>query len=230
MTDELIGGHVPAPYCPECGQSENLEAYVDLLDREVVRLAEERDRWKCMVETDAMSRVAAEYRTEIDELETEVVRLTEALSWMSGHDRAGLNHLDEMMRASTERDDAETEVARLTEENGRLLIYSEQTTTFGVQAYAEVARLTAELGQTASEWLSHSAVVAEQRDEIARLTEENGRHKAVMEERFAEHKAQMTSWEHSFRDYQAEVARLTACEAALGAAIDRIHELETGRA
>jgi cell division septum initiation protein DivIVA len=36
--------HVPAPLCPECGQSENLEQYADMIEAEVARLTEENER------------------------------------------------------------------------------------------------------------------------------------------------------------------------------------------
>lgn len=44
---------------------------------------------------------------------TEIERLNEVMEWVSGHDQAGLDHLEEMLKASEERDRAEEKVRGL---------------------------------------------------------------------------------------------------------------------
>ncbi len=39
-----------------------------------------------------------------------IAHMTEAMSWISGHDRTGTNHLNEMMQASEERDRSEAKL------------------------------------------------------------------------------------------------------------------------
>lgn len=52
---------------------------------------------------------------EIQPLLDEIDRLETGLSVMSGHDRKGLDHLDEMMQASEERDNAERKLHNVIE-------------------------------------------------------------------------------------------------------------------
>lgn len=73
----------------------------------------------------------------------EVVRLREALSLMSGHDRSGLDHLDEMMRASVERDNAEAEVARLTEVVRGVMVVSRDARISEAESLHRIADVTA---------------------------------------------------------------------------------------
>lgn len=57
---------------------------------------------------------------ERDALKARVAQLEEGMSWVSGHDRQGLDHLDEAMKACEERDKAEAERDALREEVDRL--------------------------------------------------------------------------------------------------------------
>lgn len=55
----------------------------------------------------------AEARNAVPVLVERVRELEESLAWVSGHDRSGLDHLEEMMAASLERDAAEKRVRKL---------------------------------------------------------------------------------------------------------------------
>jgi hypothetical protein len=46
-------------------------------------------------------------RTELEGARATIEHLSTAMSWVSGHDRSGADHLEEMMQASTQRDAAE---------------------------------------------------------------------------------------------------------------------------
>lgn len=57
----------------------------------------------CTVEAAQLSALIAELRG----AKATIAHMTQAMSWISGHDRAGLDHLDEAMQMGMERDTAE---------------------------------------------------------------------------------------------------------------------------
>lgn len=85
----------------------NLVAVISELEFEIQRHHADFEKWEAMAER------GAQKIEENEQLRQKVERLESEMSWAAGHDRAGLDHLEEMMQASTERDAAEAIVREL---------------------------------------------------------------------------------------------------------------------
>lgn len=88
--------------------------------------------------TPALLAELAEKDAEVDGARATIEHMTAAMEWLSGHDRQGLDHLEESMAASAERDAAEVRASAAEQERADALASLELHR-------AETARLSAEL-------------------------------------------------------------------------------------
>jgi hypothetical protein len=98
----------------------------ELTDRITAVLAAEMDEHGCEDDEEKRLQVAHHWaervvaelnltalQAELDGAKATIAHMSEAMSWIAGHDRQGLDHLQEAMEASAQRDAAENELRRL---------------------------------------------------------------------------------------------------------------------